>query len=257
MDSGLGRSNLDLLVRLKLLGFVLYPGVPNTTHVMQETDRNYGPFKNKFVSNLDIMVSEQIMAQKSLSLQPKLVGLPVFGEEDSETGCMIPVGAFQAGFSRERCLDAWAKIGAATSTGEITRACLLDKQVMQEMGDVDADDDEDRLCWKVQTAKTLAIDSLVRARYDGELLRATLKPKRDNERAIAQPRTKERQVLLSRAKNAGQHHMATGGCHLTHDAMLISIEMASRSKDAGEIEKEKKLRIGQQAAKERVRQSMT
>jgi hypothetical protein len=47
--------------------------------------------------------------------------------------------------------------------------------------------------------------------------------------------------------------MATGGCHLTHDDMLISIEMASRSKDAGEIEKEKKLRIGQQAAKESAR----
>ena len=134
---------------------------------------------------------------------------------------------FSGCFLREKCLDAWAKIGSATSTGEITRACLSDKQVMREMGDVDADDDEDRLCWKVQTAKTLAIDSLVRARYDGELLRATLKPRRDDERAITQPRTKERQVLLSRAKNAGQHHMATGGCHLTHDDMLISIEMES------------------------------
>ena len=64
----------------------------------QKTDRNYGPFKNKFVSNLDTMVSDRIMAQKSLSIQQKLIGLPVFGGEDSETGCMIPVGAFQAGF---------------------------------------------------------------------------------------------------------------------------------------------------------------
>ena len=47
--------------------------------------------------------------------------------------------------------------------------------------------------------------------------------------------------------------MATGGCHLTHDDMLISIEMASRSKDAGEIEKEKKLRLGLQAAEESAR----
>ena len=35
--------------------------------------------------------------------------------------------------------------------------------------------------------------------------------------------------------------------------MLISIEMASRSKDAGEIEKEKKLRLIQQAAEESAR----
>ncbi len=42
------------------------------------------------------------------------------------------------------------------------------------MGDVNANDDEDHLHWKVQTANTLAVDALVRAGYDGELLRATL-----------------------------------------------------------------------------------
>ena len=81
-------------------------------------------------------------------------------------------------------------------------------------------------------------------------MRATLKPKKDDSKPITQPRTKERQELLSRAKNAGQRHMVTGGCHLTHDDMLISIEMASRSKDAFEIEKEKKLRLGLQAVEE-------
>ena len=45
---------------------------------------------------------------------------------------------------------------------------------MQEVGDVDANDDEDCLRWKVQTVNTLAVDALVRAGYDGELLRATL-----------------------------------------------------------------------------------
>ncbi len=236
-----------------MFGFILYPGVPNTTHVMQETDRNYGPFKTKFMSNLDTIVSERIAAGKSLSLQPKLVRLPVFGGEDLEMGCMIPMGAFQARFLQERCLNAWAKIGAATSTGKITRACLSDKQAMREVGDVDADDDKDCLCWKVRTANTLAVDALVRAGYDGELLRATLKPKEMEERPLTQPGTKERQQLLPRAKNAGQRHMATGGCHLTHDNMLISIEMASRCKDAGEIEKEKKLRLGQQASEESAR----
>ncbi len=77
----------------------------------QETDCNYGPFKTKLVSNLDTMVSERIVAGKRLSLQPKLVGLPVFGREDQKTGCMIPVGAFQAVFLQERCVDARAKLG--------------------------------------------------------------------------------------------------------------------------------------------------
>ena len=44
VDSGPGRMNLNLLAKLRLLGFVLYPCVPSTTHVTQETDQNYGPF---------------------------------------------------------------------------------------------------------------------------------------------------------------------------------------------------------------------
>ena len=47
-DSGPGRNNANLLANLRHLGFILYPGVPNTTAVSQETDRNYGPFKTQF-----------------------------------------------------------------------------------------------------------------------------------------------------------------------------------------------------------------
>ena len=38
VDSGHGRMNLELLARLKLLGIILYPCIPNMMHVMQETD---------------------------------------------------------------------------------------------------------------------------------------------------------------------------------------------------------------------------
>ena len=47
-DSGPGRLGVKLLARIRLLGFVLYPGVLNTTAVYQETNRNYGPFKIVF-----------------------------------------------------------------------------------------------------------------------------------------------------------------------------------------------------------------
>ena len=47
-DSGPGRMNVSLLARLRLRGFVLYPGVPNTTAVLQEMDQNYDPFKHQF-----------------------------------------------------------------------------------------------------------------------------------------------------------------------------------------------------------------
>jgi hypothetical protein len=38
VDSGSGRINLNRLARLQQLGFVMYPGIPNSTHVSQETD---------------------------------------------------------------------------------------------------------------------------------------------------------------------------------------------------------------------------
>ena len=56
-DSGPGRLNTELLARMKFLGFYLYPGVPNTTAVSQETDRNYGPFKTQFRKNLDEVIN--------------------------------------------------------------------------------------------------------------------------------------------------------------------------------------------------------
>ena len=40
LDSGLGRMNIALLAQMRLLGFVLYPGVLNTTAVTQEADIN-------------------------------------------------------------------------------------------------------------------------------------------------------------------------------------------------------------------------
>jgi hypothetical protein len=91
VDSDPGRTNLSLLTKLRLLGFVLYPCVPNTTHVMQETDQNYGPFKTQFSQNLEDIVDARLKAKKNLSLQPKFVGLPLFGGVNRETGYKVEV----------------------------------------------------------------------------------------------------------------------------------------------------------------------
>jgi hypothetical protein len=47
-DSGPGRMNIELLAELRASGFILFPGVPNTTAVSQETDQSYGPFKHQY-----------------------------------------------------------------------------------------------------------------------------------------------------------------------------------------------------------------
>ena len=139
VDSGPGRMNLNLLARLRRLGFIMYPCVPNSTHVTQETDQLYGPFKTQFLKNLDLMVNARLEANVTLSLQPKLVGLPAFGGIDHESGYNVEVSAFEQGFSRKKCLGSWRKVGAATDQG-VTRACLSNKQVMRLIGDGDNND---------------------------------------------------------------------------------------------------------------------
>ncbi len=60
----------------------------NTTAVYQETDRNYGPFKTQYQNNLADMFDRHLKAGKSVSLQPCLVSIPVFGAVDPETKIM-------------------------------------------------------------------------------------------------------------------------------------------------------------------------
>jgi len=53
VNSGPGRTNIAILAYIWGRGIYCYPGVPNTTHVTQETDQNYGLFKSDFRSNLE------------------------------------------------------------------------------------------------------------------------------------------------------------------------------------------------------------
>ena len=65
---------------------------------------------------------------------PKMVGLPLFGSIDWETGVEGDMGAFQKAFVPLHCLAAWWKVGAATVDG-ITHACLNNPQVMKDIDD--------------------------------------------------------------------------------------------------------------------------
>jgi hypothetical protein len=54
---------MELLAYLRFHGFLLFPGVPNTTAVTQETDQSYGPFQSKLRSNLEIIVDERLRGE--------------------------------------------------------------------------------------------------------------------------------------------------------------------------------------------------
>ena len=63
-------------MRSCVAAYFLKKSQPNTTHVTQETDKNYGPFKTQFSTNLELIVAARLEAGESLSLQPKFVRLP-------------------------------------------------------------------------------------------------------------------------------------------------------------------------------------
>ena len=111
-DSGPGRTCKELLAQLRYMGFILFPGVPNTTAVTQETDKNYQPFKTQFRTNLAHAVKARIEKFKSTSLQPFLVGLCVFGGTCPQSKLDIPLSqsAFERGFSQEACRTPCTKV---------------------------------------------------------------------------------------------------------------------------------------------------
>ena len=118
-DSGPGRLQVKLLTQLRYLGVYLYPCVPNTTAVLQETDQTYGRFKSQYRVNLELLVEELVRQDKTVSVPQHKHGLLVFGGVDINTGLELP-SAFELGFSCQRCLESWVKIGAAP----LTRKCL-------------------------------------------------------------------------------------------------------------------------------------
>jgi hypothetical protein len=89
VDSGPERTNLKLLAKLRMLGCDTGDGPV------------LGPFKTQFLIKLDLIVEDQINKKKSLSLQPKFAGLPLFGgtewnqehfKRGSQKGDACPLG---------------------------------------------------------------------------------------------------------------------------------------------------------------------
>jgi hypothetical protein len=74
--------------------------------VAQATDQLYGPFKTQFWKNLDLIVEARLDKNKSLSLAPNIVGLPLFGRVDRESGFEVETSAFQKAFVPLQCLAA-------------------------------------------------------------------------------------------------------------------------------------------------------
>jgi hypothetical protein len=205
-DSGSGRLQIELLAKLPFLGVYLYPCVPNTTAVTQETDRTYGMFKSKCRQNLELLVDECVKQDKSVSIPQYKHGLLVFAGVDGDTKLVLN-SAFELGFSRQRCLDSWENIGAAPPTCK----CLNDPQVRKSF-----DENND---YAIQEANEYAVYLLTDAGYDGNQLQAlvAIKPIELWTAPITERMSQERIELLSRANTHSKKFFVTGGSHVSSD----------------------------------------
>jgi len=171
-DSSPGSLQIELLAKLRFLGVYLYPCVPNTTVVTQETDQTYGMFKSQYRQNIELLVDECVRQGLSISVPQYKHGLLVFGGVDDETKLELE-SAFEIGFLRQRCLDSWGKNGAAPPT----RKCFDDPQVRKSIG---MDKDYALLVNSVQEVNEYAVYALTEAGYDGSALQALVTINRQN-----------------------------------------------------------------------------
>ncbi|KAL7490610.1 hypothetical protein ACHAWT_000174 [Skeletonema menzelii] len=233
VDSGPGRLYPELLVKARTYGFVIYPGVPNTTAVTQETDQNYGPFKTQFQKNLKELSEARVGCDNS-SIPPWIVGLLVFGGKDPVSKHVIETCAFTVGFCREQNIGAWLKCGAAP----LTRTPLDGHpKVRRELND--ADDGFNAMMREIQAGNISSTILLCRHGYNGQVFEATIKKKRE-QRAVTEEHSQERIDLLAKAKTHGHIFHATGGAACSGDDALLALEKKVRESTLKALTKKKR-----------------
>ena len=248
VDCGPGRKNIEMLAELRARGFYLYPGVPNTTSVTQETDQNYGPFKTTFRKNLDNLVSQRKLEKKSTTIQSHLIGLLVFGGVDPETNIECCSNAFEDAFNKKKCLDAWKKVGAAP----LTRACLDSKKVRHELGEDESEDPLALVYRNMQIRNDCCVKWLNMHGFKGDFLQASIDIKQHSVKAkLTVPNSKERIQLLKNAKSHGDIFQIAGGDHVTGDDFFASAKLKTNEKEVAKLKTEKKVKLEKQNREEK------
>jgi hypothetical protein len=132
MDSGPGRDNLELIVKLCMMGFYLYPSIPNATHVIQEMDDWLGNLKTMFYRNLRLVTEAYVTNRKAMPNSEDTMGLLFFwccifyDDQDPTNVCE---NALQISASKENMIVVFAKMGVVP----FTRECIHDKHVRHDI----------------------------------------------------------------------------------------------------------------------------
>ena len=240
VDSGPGRTQIEMLARLRTKGIYVKPGVPNTTHITQPTDQNYGMFKSIYRSNL------KVLTQHTTSIKHTSIPLLVFGGDYINEGVVLChlESAFDEAFSFDRNQEVWKKLGFYP----FTRACLLDAKVKHEVvlrpdGSIDLDaDPQSTILIEIEKENKEAVAKINQLGGDGKHLSIDA-PKLSAHRkkiAVTVPNTRERQDAIGRASTAGGQFFANAGGVINSDDFFIATERKKRSADIILLEKQKK-----------------
>jgi len=191
-DGGPGRFNETLLGTLRARGFYLYPCVPNTTAITQETDQSFGLFKSVFRKSLKKLTDDRLARGLNVSFKPSIVGVLVFGGIDHDTEISDYEDAYAIAFSAEKNAIAWAAVGAAP----LTRKCLASKEVRHNTKDAPMH----ILHKNIEDANHLACQLLMARGFKGEALKIFLKTA-SIPFSITVPNSKERQEAILAGRN--------------------------------------------------------
>ncbi len=134
----------------------MFPCVPNTTSVMQETNHKYAVSKTKFRDNLKECCADRILYGTLLNFSTLMVGLFVFGGCDPELGLNKYSDACGQSFARDKFVASWEAVGAIPPTC----ACLKDSKVCRELGDSNINDETQIAMSEMQKASRMACNLL-------------------------------------------------------------------------------------------------
>jgi hypothetical protein len=148
--------------------------------------------------------------------------LIIYGGTDIETSLIVQ-SAFDAGFSRDACRNAWDKVGAAP----LTRAALENKKVQKSLGDGSAEYQAQLL--EIQHANDTAVHSLTTDGYKGLCLQETI---------LEYPKTE-----MVTEETGIAERLANVAGHLTSDDMFLSGEKTWREKEKKQLTTEKNTRV--------------
>ena len=274
LDNGVGRDNAELNHLARTLGYIIYPGLPNTSEGTQECDQNFSTFKSKMEKNRQEIVSQN-QSVSMFDLPFILFG----GNYKSKNGNSVElVNAFESSFTVEHCRSARKKCGYCPST----RCALFHQKCRRVLGDnleetnifsstrtngelVDYLNHADDLALQgsqqnhgqnIYTTMMLNIEKmnastckkLIELGFsNAKLLKRTIKGNQQfqgevnmNSIRTYPPGSRERQEQMRKARYPGEYFAITsGGAPNNCDDMLMSMQLNELSKDAQRLKKKK------------------